>query len=233
VKGWGEENDVAFVLVDEGLDERGGEAFEHGVAIEGEVRKGGLEEIFIDIEVTAEGEGGAHHENTGGDFCGEVEGLGGWGGEREFRILDFYAVFGGGVGGELGEKGFEGVVGDGEIEGAGFGGDEGTKGMGGGAIDLESGIGGGEGERGGVALDEDGGADDLEVSGEESGRGNFRSGGRVGDGGEVGIGEVEGEFFEVFEGGSLDDELMGDDLVIGKSFEDSGLEICGRVRENG
>ena len=233
MKGWGEENDVAFVLVDEGLDERGGEAFEHGVAVEGEVRKGGLEEIFIDIEVTAEGEGGAHHENTGGDFCGEVEGSRGWGGEGELGPLDFHAVFGGGFGGELGEKGFEGLVGDGEIEGTGFGGDEGTKGMGGGTIDLESGIGGVEGERGGVALDEDGGADDLEVMSAESGWGNFRSGGRVGDGGEVGVGEVEGEFFEVFEGGSLDDELMGDDLVIGKSFEDSDLEICGRVGEIG
>jgi hypothetical protein len=84
VKVWGEEKDAAFVLVDEGLDERGGETFEHGVAIEGEVRKGGLEEIFIDIDVPAEGESGAHDENAGGDFCGEVEGSRGWGGEREF-----------------------------------------------------------------------------------------------------------------------------------------------------
>ena len=82
-------------------------------------------------------------------------------------------------------------------------------------------------------MDEDGGADDLEEMSAESGGGNFRGGGRVGDGGEVGVGEVEGEFFEVFEGGSLDDELMGDDLVIGKSFEDSDLEICGRVGEIG
>ena len=37
MKVWGEEKDAAFVLVDEGLDERGGETFEHGVAIESEV----------------------------------------------------------------------------------------------------------------------------------------------------------------------------------------------------
>ena len=173
-----------------------------------------MEEIFIDIDVTAEGERGAHDENVGGDFCGEVEGSRGWGGEEKFRFLDFYAVFGGGVGGKLREEGFEGVVGDGEIDGAVLGGDEGTKGIGGGAIDLESGVGSRDGESGGVALDEDGGADDLEVIGEEGGWGNLSGEGRAGDGGEVGVGEVESEFFEVVEGGALDDELMGGDLVI-------------------
>jgi hypothetical protein len=84
-----------------------------------------------------------------------------------------------------------------------------------------------------MALDEDGGADDLEVIGEESWRGNFSGGGRAGDGGEVGVGEVESEFFEVVEGGASDDELIWGDLVICQSFEDGGLEICGRVREIG
>ena len=50
--------------------------------------------------------------------------------------------------------------------------------------------------------------------GEEGGWGNLSGEGRAGDGGEVGVGEVESEFFEVVEGGALDDELMGGDLVI-------------------